>query len=263
MNEKYSIKSKIYNQSKLILNKFIPLYFKNNYTYVHHFINNDNIKTNYTLINYLSFYYPKNKSNCQYKISIFDNNGQSLGSKWISMKPYGSKLIDPASYFGKTLPKCGMFSAKIYFGSPLNFKAHRNIERLDSPFYATFIQNKLTSIEVVHTLNKLNLPSLPNGHWISKIKINPEYLNHIDVHQINPSSEVVNSELNILSNDLSVLDKRFITLNPYGSRIERYNVKNYDSHKLLSVGVKGLTGRNAKPLLMFYFKDGTFSGCHS
>ena len=112
-------------------------------------------------------------------------------------------------------------------------------------------------------MNKLNLPSLPNGSWVSKIKINPDYLSHIDVHQINPSSEAVNSELNLLSDDLSILDKRDITLNPHGSRIEKFDVRKYGSHKLLSIGIKGLTGRNAKPLLMFYFKDGTFSGWHS
>ena len=53
------------------------------------------------------------------------------------------------------------------------------------------------------------------------------------------------------------------TLKKYGSRIERFDIKKHHKKQNLRIGLKGLTGRNAKPMLMFHFKDGTFSGCHS
>ena len=87
-------------------------------------------------------------------------------------------------------------------------------------------------------------------------------MSYIDVHQINPSKNEVKTSINLFDENLNLIDSKVSTLNKYGSRIERFDVKNHKKQHL-RIGLKGLTGRNAKPMLMFHFKDGTFSGCHS
>ena len=77
-----------------------------------------------------------------------------------------------------------MFYAKVFNGSFLDLKFKNNIEKLESPYFATYIQSQSKSIETVHTLNKLDLPPLIDKEWISCIKINPKYLSSSTINGI-------------------------------------------------------------------------------
>ena len=258
-----NLPKKVLNKTRTILNPYLPLSFKSGYTIVHHFINNDTIKTKFTFINYLSFFYTDKNLSCNYEIGLFDPKGKLIEKKLIYLKPFGSKLVDINFEFKSTIPKYGMFYAKVFNGSFLDLKFKNSIEKLESPYFATYIQSQSKSIETVHTLNKLDLPPLIDKEWISYIKINPGYLSYIDVHQINPSKKEVKTSINLFDKNLNLIDSKMSTLKKYGSRIERFDIKKHHKKQNLRIGLKGLTGRNAKPMLMFHFKDGTFSGCHS
>lgn len=241
---------------------YLPLYFKSGPSIAHLFINDGSIRTAFTFINFVSFYAPGRDLECAYDLTLYGPDGAVVDRARINLPPYGSLAVRPEDVFKGALPAMGMMAARISAGSPTSF-AGRHLGALVSSFYATYSEEESGSIAVVHSLNKLDLPAVPDVQWTAQMIIRPETLKAIELYQINPSSEPAPSTLFLYDDHMQTLASSGGAVPAYGTRRIIWDMSDFKQIPHLRIGARGLTARNAKPTVLYRFADGSFSGCHS
>jgi hypothetical protein len=219
-------------------------------------------ETRYTLTNFPSLYSPLHATPCTYIIEIYDESGNLCASKKIFIDVFGSLEVQPKELFGDKLPDLGLFSARILPQNP-NSLAH--LGKINSHFYALYSDKEHNSYALVHPQTYINEPRSEQQEWISGIFLDASRVSHISAIQINPTKKSVETNLFLILDESIVLDhcNRPGIIPPMGTRCVRWNIAElgFDNGNIVVAG-RGLPTNNAKPILLTFFKDGTFSGMH-
>ena len=254
-----SIRSSLRNVKKAV-SRAIPRGFSSDTSVVQLFVNDADIATEYTFINFPSFFSPRTASSYRYVVALRDGNGKLVGETEVIVPPMGTVNFRPAEHF-KTLPDIGMLTVSI---RPTNFLsiADKHLGRLTAHFYALYRSRDWSSLGLVHPQSAAGALPVPDFRWASSQWIDPANVRSVDVYQINPGPEPCPTEARLEEVDGAVLERSFAVLPPWGARSVSFALPETQA-PFLRIGLHGMPGENGKPLLFFRFNDGSFSVAHS
>jgi hypothetical protein len=220
--------------------------------------------TRYSLVNFPSLFSPKTAHACVYKVALYDRDGFCVGKKKITVGPFGSFEIVPSYIFGEELPDFGMITAKILSASPLFF-LDRHLGRITSHIYALFLDKAGNSSVLVHPQTTIGNKVADNVSWKSGVLWDSNNIKKITAFQINPTPYPIESKLFLFSaNANKELAKVSHIIPPMGSKMVSWDLEAIGlSNTKFTIGAFGLPTPNAKPIVLTYFDDGTFTGMHS
>jgi hypothetical protein len=222
-------------------------------------------ETRYTLVNFPSLFSPKTAYTCIYEVALYAENGSCVGKQSIEIKPFGSFELRPSEVFGEKLPKLGMFSARIRSASPLTF-SDKHLGNITSHIYALYSDKAQQSLALVHPQTTITNTTASNVYWKSGFLWDSSSIKRVVAFQINPTPLPVETTLFLFSDAdaLKRVDERCAVIPPMGARKVEWDLSILElTGRFFSIGAVGLATPNAKPIVLTYFEDGTFSGMHS
>lgn len=220
---------------------------------------NDGRKTHISLINFPAFLAPHEAGHYSYELCMYGPDGRAIGEKQIDLPLFGSIDVDLIKTFGSQLPSYGMVTARIKPQNYLYLK-DRHLGRIRPHFFAFYTDSTMNSLGLVHPQINLDTVVEPNRRWVSNLQLDPQSVMELELFQINPSLQSLESEAFLEDTAGNVLATRKELIPPYGTRRVLFNLK--ERNEIFSVGLQGLAAANGKPLLFMHFKDGSFSCCH-
>ena len=221
------------------------------------FVNDEQITTQYTIMNFPSLLSPQNAYAVKYIIKVFSGEKRELLNKTYILNPFQSKNItfeDEAD-----LPHLGIVTIEM---QPLSLfsKPDYHLKRLTPHFYTKFISKNHDSIGLVHTQTRFNIKGHTH-HWKSSLRIDPSMLKKVVAYQINPTTKPFENNLSLHTHhDGKILESKRFQFKKLSAMKQEYIINN---EELLYIGVDQTTTPNAKPLLFLYFQDDTFTVVHS
>jgi len=226
------------------------------------FICDGEIQSKYTLTDFPSFFSPKHAADYVYNVTIYDEQGNVAGTKKMSISKFGTIEIVPEKTFDFKLPKFGMISVGIEPLKRFSF-SDRHLGIIFPHFFAMYHDRDMASTILLHPqTNSMDVPE-PNLEWKSNLLINTENLDRLEVYQINPSHQSADTDLMLCDQDHNVLMTSKASMKPRSTRKVEWDVSGLGQKRFLYVGSSGLTGSNAKPLVINRLTNGVFSGSHS
>jgi hypothetical protein len=132
-----------------------------------------------------------------------------------------------------------------------------------SHFYAFYTDETMNSCALVHPQTAFPVSACPELAGQSNLLIETAPLRALEIYQINPSSESVESTLSLLGSGRRQLIAEKATLPPHGARKTVWTSDVFADEERVNIGFDGVPGPNAKPLVFQIFKDGAFTACHS
>lgn len=222
-------------------------------------------ESRYSLVNFPSLFSPLTAYTCIYDIALYGADGSCVGTRSIPIKPFGSYEVRPSEVFGNNLPDMGMFTARIRSESSLDF-SDKHLGKITSHIYALYSDKAQKSFALVHPQTTVSSVSADKAEWMSAFLWDSGNIRKVVAIQINPTSRPIESTLFLFRDGEAanrVCEMRGIIL-PMGARRVEWDLTEAGLRKgLFSIGAVGLPTANAKPIVLTYFEDGTFSGMHS
>jgi hypothetical protein len=221
-------------------------------------------ETRYTLMNFPSHYSPKTAYQCIYDVALYSSEGKCVGKASLSIEPFGSLEVRPITLFGSNLPEFGMFTAKIRSPSFWTF-SDRHLGKITSHFYALYTHKNEKSFALVHPQTLVDAQSGEKVDWNSGYLLDTKYIKKVIAIQINPTKKIAHSVLCLTENGVNKISKSNLEnkIPAMGARMAKWDLsENGILTGLFSVHANGLPTKNAKPILLTYFEDGTFTGMH-
>jgi hypothetical protein len=221
--------------------------------------------TRYTLVNFPSLYSPRTAHPCVYDVALYAADGVRVGRRALPIVAFGSVEVRPEELFGPNLPVLGMFTARIRAASPLTF-AYKHLGLVTSHFYALYADREASSLALVHPQTLVNAPSGENMNWRSGYLLDAGKIRKLVAIQINPTSQAVDVGLYLVRAEGRgdhLCDENGL-IPGMGSRKVVWDLPAAGlTHGLFSIAARGLPTNNAKPILLTYFADGSFTGMHA
>jgi hypothetical protein len=229
-------------------------------------INDGEIKTEFSITNFISFFSPENcAENEKFRISIIADGFNS--SKIVSLPKFGSKAIKPEEEFGKKIPDIGLFTVE--YLSPINYKnKNRDLGLLNSHFYSMYHTADNSSIALIHPqqfLSDQRYKKTKPYAWNSQYIFNTENVSEIHIYQSNVlKAWDMNSGCSIIdARTNEIIDVSEYEMKSKTVKKTVFNIKKIrDQVPQIKLGVKALCGDNAKPLAFVYSDDGSFTATH-
>jgi len=222
-------------------------------------------ESRYTLVNFPSLYAPRMAKPCRYEIALHAADGTRLGRRVLRIPAFGSAEIRPAELFGPDLPPLGMFSARIRPANALSL-GYKHLGLVTSHFYALFSDRAHRSLALVHPQTLVNAPSGENQRWQSGFLLDAGRIRRLIAIQINPTARAVRTSLYLVRATApdEILARRDGEIVPMGARRVEWNLPEAGlGEGMFFVAAEGLPTNNAKPILLTYFADGSFTGMHA
>jgi hypothetical protein len=220
--------------------------------------------TRYTLVNFPSLYSPQTAHACVYDLALYTADGRRVGSRTLRIAPFGSLEVRPEDLFGANLPDLGMFTARIRSSNRFTF-AYKHLGVVTSHFYALYADREGSSLALVHPQTLVNAARGENMHWQSGYLLDAGSIRKLVAIQVNPTAEAVDVGLYLFrpgasSEQLCAMDG---TIPAMGSRKVIWHLPAIGMTRgLFSIAARGLPTNNAKPILLTYFANGSFTGMH-
>jgi hypothetical protein len=118
----------------------------------------------------------------------------------------------------------------------------------------------------VHPQTTISSAGADKEEWISTFLLDSGSIRKVVAIQINPTSRPIESTLFLFREGEAanrVCERRGV-IPPMGARRVEWDLAEAGlQHGLFSIGAVWLPTANAKPIVLTYFEDGTFSGMHS
>lgn len=223
-------------------------------------------ESKYSLVNFPSLFSPKTARDCIYEIALYDHDGSCVRKKKIRIQPFGSLEVVPKEMFGEDLPNFGTFTARIRSVTPFFF-LDRHLGKITSHIYALFLDKYSESSVLIHPQTTLSNEKIEKFSWKSSVLWDSYKVKKITAFQINPTPYLVESTLFLISVN-GKLEEYFGEVSdvipPMGSRMVSWDLEAEGlSSEKFTIGAAGVSTHNAKPIVLTYFEDGTFTGMHS
>ena len=221
--------------------------------------------TRYTLVNFPSLYSPRTAHACLYDVALHAADGRRVGRRTLRIEAFGSLEVRPENLFGEDLPPLGMFTARIRPASRYTF-AYKHLGVVTSHFYALYADRGGSSFALVHPQTLVNAPRGENMRWHSGYLLDAGKVRKLVAIQINPTDRTVDVGLHLVrpgahSEHLCPMDGAIPAM---GSRRVVWDLAGIGmTGGLFSIAARGLPTNNAKPILLTYFADGSFTGMHA
>ena len=221
--------------------------------------------TRYTLVNFPSLYSPQMAHACVYDVSLHAADGRRVASRTVRIEPFGSPEVKPEELFGANLPDLGMFTARIRSASRFTF-AYKHLGVVTSHFYALYADREGSSLALVHPQTLVNAARGEHMHWQSGYLLDARSIRKLVAIQINPTSRAVDAGLHLFrpgarAESVCAMDGIIPAM---GSRKVVWDLPACGiTEGLFSIAARGLPTNNAKPILLTYFADGSFTGMHA
>jgi len=222
------------------------------------FINTDKVSTRICITNF-SIFDPDNYTRCEYIINIFNSNGRLVVTKKYDLKKHASLFVEIKDFLDPSI-KNGMFTALI---KSQNKKNKNQINRFKSHTYAIFHTPKtFKSIGIVHPQTApMKSFKGDTGKWTSNQIVETDNIKKIGLLFFNPNTKKITLDLELLTKNMkSVLVKK---MNFNKNATKYFETSEVCKYKSFRIQTSRLTTPNAKPLLILYFNDGTFSISHT
>jgi hypothetical protein len=222
-------------------------------------------ETRYTLVNFPSLYSPQTAHPCVYDIALYAFDGVRVGRRTLRIEKFGSVEVRPEELFGPNIPALGMFTARIRAANPLTF-AYKHLGAVTSHFYALYADRSGSSLALVHPQTLVNAAGGENMRWRSGYLLDAGKIRKLIAIQVNPTPQPVDVSLYLVreGEDARHLGDMDGQLPAMGSRKVVWDLPAIGlTQGLFSVAARGLPTKNAKPILLTYFADGSFCGMHA
>lgn len=220
---------------------------------------NDQRKTHISLINFPAFLAPCEAGSYSYELRVYGTDGRRIGKTQIDLPLFGSTDVDLTQTFGSQLPSYGMVAVRIKPQNYLYLK-DRHLGRIRPHFFAFYANPAMDSMGLVHPQINLGTAAEPNQRWLSNLQFDPQKVVELELFQINPSRQPLESEAFLEDTNGDVFAAQKEVIPPFGARRALFNLKG--RNEIFTVGLQGLAAANGKPILFMHFKDGSFSCCH-
>lgn len=229
-------------------------------------INDEKIKSEFAITNFVSFFAPENCAESEkFRISIIAQ-GFNV-SKVISLPKFGSKAINPEVEFGTKIPELGLFLVE--YLSPINFKnKNRDLGLLNSHFYAMYRTLDNSSLALIHPqqfITKQRYNKTKPYSWMSQYIFSTENVSEIHIYQ----SNVLDAwDMETGCAIINAANGEVIKSFEYKMKARSVKKSVFDVKKIrdeipqIKLSVKALCGDNAKPLAFIYSDDGSFTATH-
>jgi hypothetical protein len=195
-------------------------------------------------------------------LRIYNPDGREVGETRLDLSRFGAIEVSLADVFSSSLPSYGMVAARI---EPCNsfFFGDRHLGRIRPNFFTLYAGPTMDSMGLIHPQTSLDAPCDPARRWLSNLQIDLRHVRKLEVFQINPSREAIESEVFLQGADGCVLENAKELIPAHGTRRAMFNLEPLESRcETLSVGLHGLAAANGKPILFMHFRDGSFTCCH-
>lgn len=223
---------------------------------------NDGRNTHLGLINFPTFLAPDETGEYVYRLCIYDADGRKLGEKQIELSRFGSIEVNLADVFAFSLPSYGMVAVRIEPRNSLYF-GDRHLGRIRSNFFTLYTGPKMDSLGLIHPQTSLDAPCDPTRSWMSNLQLDPRCVRKIEVFQVNPSRQALESEVILQGSDGHLLANAKELVPAHGTRRAMFDMEPLEKFcESFSVGLRGLAAANGKPILFMHFRDGSFTCCH-
>jgi len=222
-------------------------------------------ESRYSLINFTSLFSPLTAYTCIYDIALYAADGSCVGTRSIPIKPFGSYEVRPSEIFGRNLPDVGMFTARIRSESPFEF-SDKHLGKITSHIYALYSDKAQQSFALVHPQTTVSDVCADKIEWQSAVLWDSNSIRRMVAIQINPMPVPIETTLFLFRDGEAIkrLDEKRGIIPPMGARKVEWDLAAAGlTEGLFSIGAIGLPTANAKPIVLTYFADGTFSGMHS
>jgi len=220
------------------------------------FIQNEEINTHYTIMNFSSFLSPKTAYRVKYVIKIFAGKQKEFLKRTYILEPFQSKNISFENE--KNLPREGIVTIEMEPVSILS-PSDYHLKRLIPHFYTKFISKDNKSIGLVHTQTRFNVRS-HSHNWKSSLAIDSTMVKKVIAYQINPKYDDFKNNLTLYTSENIIVESKQFLFKQLSASKQEFIL---DSNKLLHFRIDKTSTPNAKPLLFLYFQDNTFSVVHS
>ncbi len=222
-------------------------------------------ETRYSLVNFPSLLSPMTAYTCIYDIALYSKNGSCVGKRSISLEPFQSYEVRPSEIFGENLPDLGMLTAKIRSASPLVF-SDKHLGKITPHIYALYSDKERRSLVLVHPQTTLVNKASKNQEWRSGVLLDSNKIKRVIAIQINPSKQSAKSTLFLYreGEERKWLGEMNGEILPMGARKIEWDIaKTGISKGNFSIGANTLLSPNAKPIILTYFDNETFTGMHA
>lgn len=219
-------------------------------------------ESRFTLVNFPSLYSPLNASSCIYDIELYDSNGCCIDKRSLTIEAFGSIEVRPSQFVGGSLPDVGMFTARI---RPANPASYKHLGEISSHIYALYSNKANNSFALVHPQTYINAPCVDGQEWVSGYILNANKIRKIIAIQINPTGKNVDTNLFLFREGIeaSRIGEMPGLMPPMGARMVEWDLTKVGINDgYFSVAGIGFPTNNAKPIILTYFEDGSFSGMH-
>ena len=222
-------------------------------------------ETRYTLTNFPSLFSPSTAYKCIYDIALYNELGYCIGRNSINIAPFGSAEIIPSEVFGKNLPNLGIFTAKIRSSSRFVL-SDRHLGKITSQIYALYSDKKINSLALVHPQTSLVKNHSNPTQWKSDVLLDSGKIEKLIAIQINPTNKCSESTLYLCKDNgyQQKIGEVSSKISPLGVIKVEWDIKKIGiKNGYFSIAANKLTSPNAKPIILAYFKNGSFSGMHA
>jgi hypothetical protein len=218
-------------------------------------------RTVYTFVNFPSLFSPTTASACSYRLTLYDQGGNKVGSRRIGVPALGTVEVRVEDIFDLPLPEIGLVSAQITSGSALSYGA-RHLGPIRAHFYAMYHDEDMRSIAIVHPQSAMWEHSPAPESWRSSLIICPRKLKAVELFQINPTATAVQTEISICNLNDDRLASSSAQMPSRSARRISWLASDFTAHEHVVIASQSLPAPNAKPLL-FQHHNGGFSASHS
>ncbi len=227
------------------------------------FINSSERTTRYSISNFPSFLDPTNAKTCICTAVLFNQDGQKVFETKLKMKPFETMDINFADLMKNGAPP--KFGLAVFKVEPENgiFFPHPNLERLTSHFFSTFFDKNGSVCGLIHPQSVFKPDPKPGLYWESNLKMDSTDLEWIELYQINPSTEPVQSKILLMDDKQKSIYSRDEIIKPFASRFCKIDAKSLSGSSKVHVALDGIAGENCKPIVFFKNKSNLVSAVHS
>lgn len=225
---------------------------------------NDSLRTSkYSLPNFVSFLDPKQAKKAFCYANLYDDNGTLIFSKKIPMGTFETLEVDFNTLCDpKSLPQQGIVTLRLV---PQHFIFNSNaiLGHITSHFFSLFSSRDGGVCGLIHPQSSFEPGIQPDLKWISNLSIPTEGVACLEVFQMNPNRDEVESQLLLYDENRKVVFSEAKKINRYGSRYLKINKHDFHSARHVKLGMLGATGENCKPLIFITTDKGIMSAVHS
>lgn len=225
-------------------------------------VNDGDIRTRITLVNFASFFAPTVASDYRYVVSAQDDHGRVVASRTFAIGRWHSRELAPVDDLGCDAITLGVVVVELRPANPL-FMGDRHLGDL-TPHFFTVYESARGGAALIHPQSMLGRAPAPALCWESNALIECDRMSRLQLYQMNPSREAVASKLRLRDvRSQEIVWTHEGTLVAGGVRRVDVEMADLPRGATVRLGAEGLGADNAKPLLLMRLRDGTLMGMHS